>query len=201
MKFQIPYSIFHLRRNLPRLTGLALAVTFFALLQVPAALAADDACGTLAKSKGFTGSCKSSCVTGEKESTAFIAGSTNPCSGSDKCCVVAAAGATAGVQTKSTSTIGSTVIKTQNFGLRNPLGARSVPVIIGQLVAWLGSIAGSLFFAYLIWGGVEWMTAGGSPEKVKTGREKILYAVLGIVIVMVAYLAVDSIVGVTSFVP
>lgn len=85
------------------------------------------------------------------------------------------------------------------FGLWNPLGNRSVPQLLGQLVAWLGAIGGSLFFAYLMWGGVEWMTAGGDYDRVGSGRKKIIAAVSGIVVILLAYLIIESLIGVTAF--
>lgn len=84
------------------------------------------------------------------------------------------------------------------FNLKNPLGNRSVPQLLGQLVAWLGAIGGSLFFAYLMWGGIQWMTAGGSSERVKAGRGKIIAAVSGIAVILLAYLIIESLIGVIS---
>lgn len=84
------------------------------------------------------------------------------------------------------------------YGLINPLRSNSIPQIIGQLVAWLGGLAGSLFFFYLLWGGVEWMTAGGSNDRVKSATKKIQAAIFGIAVVVFAYLAVATIIG---FVP
>jgi hypothetical protein len=200
MKFQIPNSKSHLKGTVLISAILAL----IALLQAPMSVrAADDACASFAVTKGFTGSCKPSlCGQGEQVSTDFISGSPNPCSGTSICCIVAPAGATAAVQTQAgaaaagTPAAGAATIQTQGYGLINPLGARTIPTIIGQAVAWLGSIAGSLFFAYLIWGGIEWMTAAGNAERLKKGQQRIIAAVFGIVIVLVAYLVVDSIVGV-----
>jgi hypothetical protein len=81
------------------------------------------------------------------------------------------------------------------YGLKNPLGNRSVPTILGRLAAWMGGLGGSLFFFYLIWGGLEWMTAGGDSTKVKQGVKRIVAAVTGILVILLAYIAIESLFG------
>lgn len=81
-------------------------------------------------------------------------------------------------------------------GLINPLGNRTPQAIIGGAVAWLGGLGGSLFFLYLLWGGVEWMTAGGSDQKVAAAQKKIVAAASGIAVILFAYMAVATIIGV-----
>lgn len=48
--------------------------------------------------------------------------------------------------------------------------------------------------AFIIWGGFLLMTAGGSPERVKRGRDAITAAVIGIVVALGAWLIIDTIV-------
>jgi hypothetical protein len=62
-----------------------------------------------------------------------------------------------------------------------------IPTIIGNVVSGLLGIFGALFLALIMWGGVQWMFAGGSPEKVKKARETITNAVLGMLIVAASY--------------
>lgn len=84
------------------------------------------------------------------------------------------------------------------YGLLNPLGRKDVPSIIGALVGWAGGLAGSLFFVYLIWGGVQWMTAGGDTKKVQGAQQRILFSVVGILVVFLSYFAIDALIGLTS---
>lgn len=48
--------------------------------------------------------------------------------------------------------------------------------------------------AVIIWGGFLIMTAGGSPERVKRGKDAITAAVIGIVIALGAWLVIDTII-------
>lgn len=46
----------------------------------------------------------------------------------------------------------------------------------------------------IIWGGFVVMTAGGSPERAKHGRDIIKSAVIGIIIALAAWLLIDTII-------
>lgn len=48
-------------------------------------------------------------------------------------------------------------------------------------------IAGILAVIYLLWSGVQYITAGGNPDKVKAARQGIINAVIGIVVIMAAF--------------
>ncbi len=49
------------------------------------------------------------------------------------------------------------------------------------------SILGVLFIILIIFGGVQWMTAGGNEEKVKKAQERIKSAIIGLIITLSAY--------------
>ncbi len=48
-------------------------------------------------------------------------------------------------------------------------------------------IAALLVFAYLIWGGIEWITSGGEKSKTEAARNKITGAVVGLIILAASY--------------
>ena len=48
-------------------------------------------------------------------------------------------------------------------------------------------IAGILAVLYLLWSGVQYITAGGNADKVKAARQGIINAVIGIVVIMAAF--------------
>ena len=67
---------------------------------------------------------------------------------------------------------------TANFTLPNFISAAIQAVIV---------IAGLLTFAFLVWGGIEWLTSGGDKEKYEAARGRITAAVIGLVIVVSAW--------------
>ncbi|PWU23783.1 hypothetical protein C5B42_01830 [Candidatus Cerribacteria bacterium 'Amazon FNV 2010 28 9'] len=48
-------------------------------------------------------------------------------------------------------------------------------------------IVGLLVFIYLVWGGVEWITAGGDKSKTESARQKLTNAIIGLAIVAAAF--------------
>lgn len=66
---------------------------------------------------------------------------------------------------------------------------------IGQLVGSLLAFVGVVFLILMIWGGFKWMTAHGSPEEVKKAKDLITNAVIGLLIVVGAYLITSFILG------
>jgi hypothetical protein len=97
-----------------------------------------------------------------------------------------------------TTPAGQKKVGSPGYGLISPLGNRSVPQMIGSAVQWLGGLAGSLFFIMLLWGGIQYMTAGGDGGKVKKAQARIVASVSGIIIILISYMAVATIIG---FVP
>lgn len=48
-------------------------------------------------------------------------------------------------------------------------------------------IAALLVFAYLIWGGIQWITSGGDKGKTEEARNKITAAIVGLAVVAASY--------------
>ncbi len=48
-------------------------------------------------------------------------------------------------------------------------------------------VAALLVFAYLVWGGIQWITSGGDKGKTEEARNKITAAVIGLAVVAASY--------------
>lgn len=174
----------------------------------------DALCVKAAERVGVTGSCKASCGTGEVDAMTRLSGlpaGTNPCSPGATCCIpenstvevkpLAGAGTVAFKQTQTGISASPAVSKpppSPGYGLINPLGSRSIPVLIGDLIQWISGLAGTFFMVYLLWGGFEWMTAGGDGKKTISARNRMLYAILGIVVIFTSYFILDALIGITN---
>jgi len=69
-----------------------------------------------------------------------------------------------------------------------------VSKLINALLQVTLGIVGLLVFIFLIWGGVEWITAGGDKSKTESARQKITNAIIGLAIVASAF-AISKILG------
>ncbi len=63
----------------------------------------------------------------------------------------------------------------------------NISTLINSLLKFTLGIVGLLVFIYLIWGGIEWLTAGGDKSKTESARQKITNAIIGLAIVASAF--------------
>lgn len=50
---------------------------------------------------------------------------------------------------------------------------------------------GALALIFVIWGGIQFVTSGGDAEKTTKARNTLLYAIIGVVVVVLAYAIVN----------
>jgi len=91
-----------------------------------------------------------------------------------------------------------TGINDADLGLGRQGLETTIQDIIGIILGFLGLIA----VVIILIGGFMWMTAGGSDEKVKKGRQFIINGIIGLIIILsayaIAYFVIDEIGGATT---
>ncbi len=53
---------------------------------------------------------------------------------------------------------------------------------VGRVMGTVMGLAGLLLLVYLIWGAIDWITSGGDSGKIASARNKIIQAVLGLIV-------------------
>ncbi|MBI4087698.1 MAG: hypothetical protein HY434_02605 [Candidatus Liptonbacteria bacterium] len=71
-------------------------------------------------------------------------------------------------------------------GLLNPLSGCDLSCITDKITDFLFVIGGPIAAIMVLWGGFQIMTAAGDPEKFTKGRQTILYAAIGLVVILLA---------------
>ncbi len=71
--------------------------------------------------------------------------------------------------------------------LTNPLSSDDPAIIIGNVIKGILGLTGVLALAAFVAGGVMWMTSGGNADRVKKGRDILVWAVIGLFIVFSSY--------------
>ncbi len=89
---------------------------------------------------------------------------------------------------------------TETVTLKNPLsGTPDINTFIGKVINGALGIVGSLALAMFIYGGFMWMLSAGNSEMVTKGKNTLVWAAIGLVIVFSAYaitkFILDSITG------
>lgn len=52
-----------------------------------------------------------------------------------------------------------------------------------QIVQYIFGIAFGVGLIMVVWGGIEWMTAGGDATKIGAARNKLLYGIIGMIVI------------------
>lgn len=71
--------------------------------------------------------------------------------------------------------------------INNPLAADSPQALIGYVINNILGIVGSLALVMFIFGGIIWMTSSGSADKIKKGRDILIWSIIGLVVIFSAY--------------
>ena len=60
-------------------------------------------------------------------------------------------------------------------------------LVIGKIIQIVLGFLGIIFVILIIFSGYQWMTAGGNSDTIKKARDRMINAVIGLVIVLAAY--------------
>ena len=71
--------------------------------------------------------------------------------------------------------------------LENPIGETNPNLIIGKVIEAALGIVGSLALLMFIYGGFIWMLAAGNNERVQKGKEVLIWATVGLVVIFSSY--------------
>lgn len=82
-----------------------------------------------------------------------------------------------------------------NFGTSAGYGSAGLSSIIGKIIQIVLSILGLIAVVLIIIGGFQWMTSGGNEEKIKNAQKLMTNALIGLIIVILAYAAAAFIIG------
>ena len=79
--------------------------------------------------------------------------------------------------------------------LTNPLTgttkSEGIPTLLGKIINSVLGIIGSLALVMFIYGGIIWMTSSGNAEQVTKGKNIIIWATIGLVVIFSAYALVN----------
>lgn len=72
---------------------------------------------------------------------------------------------------------------------------QSLAVSVGLVFQQVLGILGLVLLVLFVVGGLMWMTSGGSADKIKKARGLLINAVIGLIIVILAYALTDLVIG------
>ena len=75
---------------------------------------------------------------------------------------------------------------------------RCIPVFLENIINMAAVLAGVATIFFIVWGGIRFITSGGDPAKVEGARKTITYAIVGFVIIVLAFVIIKVFSGITG---
>jgi len=75
--------------------------------------------------------------------------------------------------------------------LPNPINANDVPELARNVIQGVLGVTGAIALFYLVWGGITWMTSQGNADRIKKGKDTIVWAILGLAFIFFSYVILD----------
>lgn len=113
-------------------------------------------------------------------------------------CIVSASAETQGAPNDGGDTTnggGSPQPQPQSVQFDNPITATSVPELIATIIRGVLGLLGAVAVAIIVYAGFTYMTAGGNASKTAQATTAITNAVIGLVVIMGAFLIVDYVIS------
>lgn len=85
------------------------------------------------------------------------------------------------------------------FLAKDPTGAGALSQFFSNFVALIFSVAGIVLILMILWGAFDWMISEGDKEKVAAARNKIINAVIGIILFAMAFAIIQVLGAFTGF--
>ncbi len=69
-----------------------------------------------------------------------------------------------------------------------------IPALLSLVIKVLLGLVGTVAVLFIIIGGIQYVTSAGNPDSVGRAKNTILYAVIGVIVAIIAYAAVNFII-------
>ena len=113
------------------------------------------------------------------------AGSSKNCDAVGNCIDTSTSSSPASTSSK-TSCTNQCADNSQGLCIPNPLTDCTISGLLSRIIDWLIYLSFFITVVMIIWGGVNYVTAGGNAEKVKTANRTLVYALIGFAIVILS---------------
>lgn len=84
---------------------------------------------------------------------------------------------------------------TGGLTVKQPTGNTSIANVIVAITAWLLSFAAAVAVLFIIFAGIQMVTAAGNAERLKIARATLTYAVIGLIVIVLSYFIVELVLG------
>lgn len=77
--------------------------------------------------------------------------------------------------------------------LYNPLGnsTNDFPTLINSAIKGILGLSGAVALVMIVIGGITWMTSAGNSDRVRRGKDTLMWAILGLLIIFLSYAIIN----------
>jgi len=89
---------------------------------------------------------------------------------------------------------GKAIVEAQSaVSLPDPLDGQGedLSLLVGNILNYVLGMLGVLALVMFVYGGLMWMTSGGAKEKIKKGKDTIIWSILGLALIFFSYALLD----------
>jgi len=87
----------------------------------------------------------------------------------------------------------------QKFAGDNSTGEKGLSAILSNLIQLFYVVAAVVLIFMLLWGAYDWITSEGNKEKIESARNKIINAIIGLMLFAVAFAVIQVLGQFTGF--
>ena len=91
------------------------------------------------------------------------------------------------VEAKSSGTADPLKLLNETAKQSGQTSTRDLPEVVGSIIQWVLGIVGIILLVMFVYGGVLYATSAGNEDKVETAKKVMMYAIIGIVIIALAF--------------
>ena len=81
----------------------------------------------------------------------------------------------------------ATTFSVESVGSQIGLGDADLRETVINIIRWLLGFMTLIAVVFIIWGGFMWLTAGGNEERVEKAKQTITAAVIGLIVILLAW--------------
>ncbi|MCK4919133.1 MAG: hypothetical protein KAS01_01985 [Candidatus Pacebacteria bacterium] len=74
-----------------------------------------------------------------------------------------------------------------SVNIANPIQTSDFSVLVGNVLQWVLSVAGSVSLLMLVAGGIMYVTSAGDEQKIATSKKLITWTIFGLMVVLASY--------------
>jgi protein-S-isoprenylcysteine O-methyltransferase Ste14 len=63
--------------------------------------------------------------------------------------------------------------------------------VLNDIIGWILLLVGGIAVLFIIWGGIQYVTSSGNKDKAEQAKKTLLYAVIGLIVIVLADVIVN----------